>query len=1215
MSRTAAVLALAVCAGGFLLAGLADGQGTGSRREYYTPGLVVETGTRRGACDVLRFTEDGKHLLAVGDDKVARVWEFTPGRKLVPAETPALRWRTWHENRGNIYAMALSPGDSRKVAIGGQGMSSAGGSVAVIDRLTGKIEHAFIGSVKVRQGTVWSMAFSPSGKQVAYGCQDGSVWVWDVEDGRKAEPRRLGVQKVDEERSAKHLGGKLNYVYFLHYLDARTLVSVGWHGQVCRWNIPPPGAEATPQVMFKFETPALYHGIALSPNGRWLAGVSDAGGFRFVELRSYPDGRQSQKVLLPDREYPHSIAFRPNSTELAVGVRVVAQPEDGATFFKETIDKVYLYDYDPRKQTRTLLEGVTPTYHPEAMTFNPDGYHLAIAGGDDHEVTIWDIDQRREVKGKKEKVRGVHVSQVDGPGKTLWAVGLSPDARYLAFKDQRNRNPRTPNDRGAGDWKFFDLEKRQWAADNGFKPAPQKDREGDWEIRTSLSDAEGKGFALEERRNSYYWFVKNTQQAKIYKLPLDADRDKLPRCYAFLPAVPAKGDKPALPVRLAVGHLWGVSIFDLTNSGPILRRVLSGHEGEVMALAVDGDGRRLVTASRDQTIAGWSLDDWPSQAEVGAHFYVAGGRLYVDTVDSGSPAWEAGLTRGDEIIGLAVAREVLFNRNLRHGNWGKKDCGTPELARDALNNAKPSEEHYFAFRRPGKKEIIEQLTSVRQRPLWRFFPSREGEWVLWRWRDYYYDTSTRGDSLIGWQRNDDNPLAPPEFYKAEQFRNEFHKPQLVAAMLKNWKENPAKIAFLDLQPPEVTVAVSQQKVKEAGITVTLTATPRSKAENHQVNRVLLWINDYQFKEWAGADLGLNKAGKFQRKVFIPQDKLRSGPNLMTLQAYNAGNTRAEATPVQVDNLRAAGDPSLYGIFIGVGNYTQSRGPVAGKPLTSLLAGQDAQKMADLWRRRAPSLYKAANIHIPPPLLDAKATQANILKRLDDLEGKVKPDDRLIFQINGHGTRPVELAKFLKGKAAKQLKGLGQFLFCCADFDVDQLRETTVDFEEIYKRLVRLPCHKILILDACHAGDTRTGLESEIVNPVRVLTKDRVGPMIFAACHPEESAWESNTLDLRAAFGLFSMAVRRTLEERFDDADTNGNGVLDPQELSAQVNLEVKQLLVQLNQMAKRAEGGRLAPGGRQVSAEGADSRITQRPIAILPTFGSGLPLVRRPPEE
>src|SRR5437763_510688 len=62
-----------------------------SRREFFDAGLVLETGVRTGACDVLLFTPDGKNLLATGDDKVVRVWDWEKG-KLDTIGSRALRW-------------------------------------------------------------------------------------------------------------------------------------------------------------------------------------------------------------------------------------------------------------------------------------------------------------------------------------------------------------------------------------------------------------------------------------------------------------------------------------------------------------------------------------------------------------------------------------------------------------------------------------------------------------------------------------------------------------------------------------------------------------------------------------------------------------------------------------------------------------------------------------------------------------------------------------------------------------------------------------------------------------------------------------------------------------------------------------------------------------------------------------------------------------------
>jgi len=64
--------------------------------------------------------------------------------------------------------------------------------------------------------------------------------------------------------------------------------------------------------------------------------------------------------------------------------------------------------------------------------------------------------------------------------------------------------------------------------------------------------------------------------------------------------------------------MWGVSLYELRPNNVRLVRLMVGHESEVMSVAPSDDGKLLVTASRDQTLAGWSLENWPEQRELGA---------------------------------------------------------------------------------------------------------------------------------------------------------------------------------------------------------------------------------------------------------------------------------------------------------------------------------------------------------------------------------------------------------------------------------------------------------------------------------------------------------------------------------------------------------------------------------------------------------------------
>src|SRR5262249_9332902 len=138
-------------------------------------------------CDVLAFTPDGKHLLAVGDDKVVRIWKVSE-RRLDPE--PTLRWAIWREQRGQIYALAISPDqEHRYVAIAGLGLFT--GTAVVLDRVKGQVMHALT-DMKNPPSAIRALAFSPSGKQLAFGPTDGSIWVWNLNRDKPNDTRQLG---------------------------------------------------------------------------------------------------------------------------------------------------------------------------------------------------------------------------------------------------------------------------------------------------------------------------------------------------------------------------------------------------------------------------------------------------------------------------------------------------------------------------------------------------------------------------------------------------------------------------------------------------------------------------------------------------------------------------------------------------------------------------------------------------------------------------------------------------------------------------------------------------------------------------------------------------------------------------------------------------------------------------------------------------------------
>jgi WD40 repeat protein len=1121
------------------------------RREQDTPGLVLETGARTAACDMLTFTADGKHLLAAGDDKVVRTWAVSDDGRLGLDEFPTLRWPIFREMRGNIYTAALSPDESR-IIVAGHGRLAGGFAAAVIDRMSGELLHGTDNPGQEQQGTVWASGFSPSGKRVALGTVTGAVWVWDLTSGKLTR-----VGKHDPPA-----GGDpwLAVVRLAAFDGEDRVISVGGNGEMCAWDVGKPHEK---KLLHTFAGPITVP-VAHSRDGSWVGVVPERPSEkRFtVELVSFPDADKQRKLYFNDfGELPHRVAFSSSSRYLAVAVRRVGRPDidPTVTFYQERGGRVLVYDLNNPDGELKPTPGPAQGLYAEGLAFHPKNDNwLAVAGGDNHEVQLWDWKANRLL------------GEVAQPGRSLWGVALSPDGNTVAFQDRRHHVAPHPNRRGTGPWRYFDLANRRFVDGTPFVPQPSSESPSGWKVDTNT-------------RHAHIWHVISPAGVR-YPLPWDRTADEFPRCYAFIPRT------KTAPERLAIGHYWGVSIFDLTSKGPIRTRALRGHEGYVSALAVSADGMRLVTSSRDMTLAGWSLEDWPHHPRLGAELFERGGNLVVGKVAPGSPLWEMGLDTGDGIEAILVAdhalpgqakAKVVYDRRV-----GQPPVGTPGgVAKYLRAEDRPGVEHLFYWKSPNDPQLYAGLTTVVDRPLWRFFPHGDREWVLWQWRDYYYDCSLKGDYSIGWQRSYElHKLRRPDFFRAEQFRGEFLRPDKLANTLTTWQSDQAVIRFNEIEPPGVEVSEPSSIV--GGYEVIVTIRPQGSLENQQPGQVLVWLNDYLVADLKGEDLR-DRDRIFRKTVTIPGDKLRHGENIVIAQCYARGGARADSNSRTIHRGGPSAERTLHALLVGVGDYHAAR-----PRQVALRAADDASVLARAFQaQKGRGLF--ADVRVKP-LLDATATRTAILSELHNLRDQVKPDDLLVFHLGGHGTSLAELRR--KKIPERKLAGLGRFLFMCSDFDLDRMPDTTVGFEDLHDLLAQLPCHKLILLDACHSGEARTAGGDTDANPVRILTRRGVGSAILAACGPDEEAIENDALDpIGGGHGLFAIALRRLLEEpkAFAAADRDGNGLLDAAELGAGLGELVKELVAEHNDLLRRL-------------GEKGDDR--QTPVVFIPRLEEQTPI-------
>jgi hypothetical protein len=725
---------------------------------------------------------------------------------------------------------------------------------------------------------------------------------------------------------------------------------------------------------------------------------------------------------------------------------------------------------------------------------------------------------------------------------------------------QRAIDPAHPNFRGDGPWHVFDLDQRRWGNEyvtQQFRPIPNLDTLEGWRLAP-------------DPRDGAVWYVLSPD-GKQHKIPLSAD-DFMPRCYTFLKGGAGK------PPRIAIGHYWGLSIFALdAQRGPILVRKCVGHQGEVMALAVMPESNLLVTASRDQTVCAWSLADWAGQAELGASFRADGDRVRVESVEQGSPAWEAKLQAGDTFSVFAYS--------------GKPVDGGPAAWLDVLKNPQPGRQCYFGNMIRDGKPAGDRLTTVRQRPVWRFFPMADREWVLWRHQDYYYDTSTNGDFFIGWQVSREVDETPT-FYKTEQFRVRFHQPDKIAETLAGGRRSEDE-SIPRIEPPSVKLTVIKNTGVDAGLTVNVFASARGEDDLQKLHRIVLWVNEHVVHEETFA---LPTSNVERTQIEVKPSAMRSGPNRVTVQAYNRLELRDQASE-SVEYDRPLIGATLHGLLIGVSDYSKTI------PAMQKLSGsEDVAGVESLWRAQEGKQFRRASLIA---LRNSEATRDRIFRAFDSLRRDVKADDVLLLYLAGHGLASDQILNDPKltrnlqtlGWPDYKTQGLrtGMFFFVPSDFDIRRPLATGVSDDALYAEIRKLPCRKIILLDACRSGSLRNS------DPIRKLAPSGVGPVIISACEPHQSAVEAPEAQAEIwvegqAKGLFAISLMQGLSTKYQfQADANHDGVVNAAELVDYTRAEVPKLL------------NKLLFGRR-------DPMTEQYPSAFLPDLERLLPVARRAPD-